>query len=85
MDTIFMSSGNSKTSESHILLLDLLDSINLKRSDKNVASSMQHGCIALICLLGHIIVWGYWNIFEWNIVWFFGFKNLNQFSIKNYT
>ena len=51
-----MSSGNSKTSDSHILLLDLLDSINLKRSDKNVASCMQHGCSALICLLGHIIV-----------------------------
>ena len=39
MDTIFMNSGNSKTSDPHRLLLKLLDKINLKRSDKYVALS----------------------------------------------
>ena len=39
MDTIFMNSENSKTSEPHRLLLNLGDKINLKRSDKHVASS----------------------------------------------
>ena len=31
MDTIFMNSENSKTSDPHRLLLNLLDKINLKR------------------------------------------------------
>ena len=39
MDTIFMNSGNSKTSDPHRLLLDLLDNINLKGSDKYIAWS----------------------------------------------
>ena len=39
MDTIFMNSENSKTSEPHRLLLNLSDKINLQGSDKNVASS----------------------------------------------
>ena len=39
MDTIFISSGNSKTSDSHRLLLNLLDKIKLKRRDKYVALS----------------------------------------------
>ena len=39
MDTIFMNSENSKTSEPHRLLLNLVDKINLKRSDKYIASS----------------------------------------------
>ena len=34
MDTIFLNSENSKTSDPHKLLLNLLDKINLKRSDK---------------------------------------------------
>ena len=34
-----MNSENSKTSNSHRLLLNLLDKINLKRSDKYVALS----------------------------------------------
>ena len=34
-----MNSENSKTPDSHILLLNLTDKINLKRSDKNVALS----------------------------------------------
>ena len=37
MDTIFVNSENSKTSNPHRLLLNLLDKINLKRSDKYVA------------------------------------------------
>ena len=39
MDTIFMNSRNSKTSDPHRLLLNFSDKINLKRSDKNVALS----------------------------------------------
>ena len=39
MDTIFMNSKNSKTSEPHRLLLNLADKIDLKRSDKYVALS----------------------------------------------
>ena len=39
MDTIFMNSENSKTSDPPRLLLNLSDKINLKRSDKNVALS----------------------------------------------
>ena len=37
MDTIFMNSENSKTSDPHRLLLNLSDKINLKRSDEYVA------------------------------------------------
>ena len=36
MVTIFMNSGNSKTSDSHRLLLNLSDKINLKRDNKYV-------------------------------------------------
>ena len=39
MDTIFMNSENSKTSDPHRLLLNLSDKINLKRSDKYLALS----------------------------------------------
>ena len=39
MDTIFMNSKNIKTSDLHRLLINLLDKINLKRSDKYVALS----------------------------------------------
>ena len=39
MDTIFMNSENSKTSEPHRLILNLADKINLKSSDKYVALS----------------------------------------------
>ena len=34
MDTIFMNSGNSKISDPHRLLLNILDKINLKRSHR---------------------------------------------------
>ena len=39
MDTIFMDFENSKTSDYHWLLPNLLHKINLKRSDKCVALS----------------------------------------------
>ena len=39
MDTIFMNSENSKTSDPHRLLLDLTDKIKPKRSYKYVAVS----------------------------------------------
>ena len=39
MDTIFMNSKINKTSETHRLLLNLADKIDLKRSDKYVALS----------------------------------------------
>ena len=39
MDTIFMNSANSKSSDPNRLLLNLSDKINLKRSDKYVALS----------------------------------------------
>ena len=39
MDTIFMNSEISKTSDPHRLLLNLTDKISLKRSDKYVALS----------------------------------------------
>ena len=39
MDTIFMNSENSKTSDFHRLLLNISDEIDLKRSDKHVALS----------------------------------------------
>ena len=39
MDTIFMNSKNSKTSDPHRLLLNLSDKVNLKRSDEYVALS----------------------------------------------
>ena len=39
MDAIFMNSKNSRTSDSHRLLINLTDQINLKRSDKYVTLS----------------------------------------------
>ena len=39
MDTIFMNSENSKTSDPHRPLIILSDKINLKRSDKYAALS----------------------------------------------
>ena len=39
MDTTFMNSRNSKTSDSRRLLLNLSEKVNLKRSDKYVALS----------------------------------------------
>ena len=42
MDTTFMNSEKSKTSDPHKLLLNLTDKMNLKRSDKYVALSNLH-------------------------------------------
>ena len=39
MDTIFMNSENSKTSEYHILVLKLTDKLDLRRGQKTVALS----------------------------------------------
>ena len=39
MDTIFMKSKNSRTSEHHVLVLRLTDKLDLRRSQKTVASS----------------------------------------------
>ena len=39
MDTVFMNSKSSKTSDPHGILLSLSDKINLKRSDKYAALS----------------------------------------------
>ena len=39
MNTIFMNSKNSKTSDPHRLLLNLTDKIDLRRKDKYIASS----------------------------------------------
>ena len=39
MDTIFMSSENSKTSEPHVLMLKLTDKLDLRRGEKSIALS----------------------------------------------
>ena len=39
MDTIFMNSKNSKTSKPYVLVLNLTDKLDLRRSDKYVALS----------------------------------------------
>ena len=51
MDTIFMNSKNSKSSNPYRLLLYLTDKINLKRSDKYIALSNLsiYYCTVTIC------------------------------------
>ena len=39
MDTIFMNSENSKTSEHHVLVLKLTDKLDLRRGQKTFALS----------------------------------------------
>ena len=39
MDTIFMNSENSRTSEYHVLLLKLVDKLDLRRGQKRIALS----------------------------------------------
>ena len=39
MDTIFMNSENSKTSEPHVLILKLTDKLDLRTGNKNIALS----------------------------------------------
>ena len=36
MDTIFMNSGNSKTSKPHVLIPKLTDKLNLRRGDRSI-------------------------------------------------
>ena len=81
MDTIFMNSGNSKTSDPHRLLLNLQDKRNLKRNDKYVTLrnlsiyytwkslkyQLQHGMKNLNCLMDHNSVSDIQDYFE-NII-----------------
>ena len=39
MDTIFMNSGNSKTSEPYVLIPKLTDKLDLRRGEKSIALS----------------------------------------------
>ena len=39
MDTIFMNSENSTTSEPHVLILKLNDKLDLRRGEKSIALS----------------------------------------------
>ena len=39
MDTIFINSENSKTSETRVLILNLTDKLDLKRGEKSVTLS----------------------------------------------
>ena len=39
MDTIFMNSENSKTSNPHVLILNLTDKLDLRRCKKSIAFS----------------------------------------------
>ena len=39
MDTIFMNSENSRTSEDHVLILKFTDKLDLRRGQKSVALS----------------------------------------------
>ena len=39
MDTIFMNSENSKTSESHVSILKFTDKLDLRRGQKTIASA----------------------------------------------
>ena len=39
MDTIFMNSENSKTSEPYVLILKLTDKLDLRRGEKSIALS----------------------------------------------
>ena len=53
MDTIFTNSENSKTSDSHKLLLNLSDKIDFKASDKYVALTnriISNSKISLSCV-----------------------------------
>ena len=44
MDTIFMNSENSKTSEKHGLILNLTDKLDLRRDEKSIALSNLSTC-----------------------------------------
>ena len=57
MDIIFMNSKNSKTSDSHRLLLSFKDKVNLKRSDKYIALSNLH-CVK------NVRIWSYSGLYS---------------------
>ena len=42
MDTIFMNSENSRTSEYHVLVLNLTDKLDLRRGQKTVALNLKY-------------------------------------------
>ena len=52
MDTIFMNSENSKTSEYHVLVLKLTDKLDLRRGKKTVA--LLRGVKSLSYQMDHI-------------------------------
>ena len=57
MDTVFMNSENCKTSDPRRLLLNLSDTINLKKSDKYVVIALSRDTfIYLMNLLGMFYV-----------------------------
>ena len=53
MNTIFVNSGNSKTSDPHRLILNLTDKINLKRIDKCVALSNRNNKFKISVVTGN--------------------------------
>ena len=53
MNTIFVNSGNSKTSDPRRLILNLTDKINLKRIDKCVALSNRKNKFKISVLIGN--------------------------------
>ena len=63
MDTIFMSSENSKTSKRHVLILNLIDKIDLRRGEKhknhvtiiNLKYLLQHRMMNLNYQMDHIL------------------------------
>ena len=74
MDTIFMNSGNNKTSDSHRQLLNLADKTNLKteRSDKYVALSSLSICYIWKNIKKHI------KTIDWMNQLQYGMKNLKH-------
>ena len=56
MDTIFMNSENRRTSEYHVLMLNLTDKLDLRRGQKTAALSNlpQRGVKNLSYLMDHI-------------------------------
>ena len=72
MDTIFMNSGNNKTSDLHRQLLNLADKTNLKteRSDKYVALSSLSICYIWKNIKKHI------KTIDWMNQLQYGMKNL---------
>ena len=49
MDTIFMNSENSKTSEYHVLVLKLTDKLDLRRGQKTLSNLLYQILVSIIC------------------------------------